>query len=52
MPYRACEKHGGQLYPDDGQCPLCKAGVVTPTKEITQIKPSQPAPKAGGGRKF
>jgi hypothetical protein len=43
MPFKACEKHGGQLYPDnEDQCPLCKAGVVTPTKEA-QPATKQPA---------
>jgi len=34
-PFIACEKHGGQLYPEGGKCPIC---VKKPETQNPQTK--------------
>jgi hypothetical protein len=38
-PFIACEKHGGQLYPEGGKCPVCvkQGDKKTPVTNSTPL---------------
>ncbi len=50
--FAACEKHGGHLYPVDGECDLCVKGVHTADVAKRETEKQSAKTTTGNTRKF